>query len=149
MPSQSFIAAIFALLLHSTSAQPTLTIRGATDTYGDFTGSTSSHADGSGTYVRSDDEYRYASGDKCWTDLFYVSSSTGSTDWKRQGEIQCKGTSECEAGIDSGVQTCNEWSIGVSVGVEASIVKDLFSVSASTTVTDGWSKCENIATSKR
>lgn len=74
MHSHSIIAATLALILHSTTtvAHPTIVARGATDTYGDHTGSTSSHADGSGTYVRSDDEHRYASGDKCWTDLYYV-----------------------------------------------------------------------------
>ncbi|KAG9198542.1 hypothetical protein G6514_009844 [Epicoccum nigrum] len=148
MHPHSLLTAALALL-PPTLAHPTLASRGATDTYGDHTGSVSSHADGSGTYVRSDDEHRYASGDKCWTDLYYVSSSQGSTDWARHGEIQCAGTSECEAGIDTGIQTCNEWSISVSAGVEASILKDLFAVSVSTTVTDGWSKCENVATSKR
>ena len=148
MHSHSIIAATLTLLLHSTTAHPTNAKRGATDTYGDHTGSVSSHADGSGTYVRSDDEHRYASGDKCWTDLYYVSSSQGSTGWERQGDIDCGKTSECEAGIDTGIQTCNEWSISVSVGAELSIVKDLFSVSASTQVTDGWSKCDSITTRK-
>lgn len=148
MHSQTLLFAALALL-PPTLAHPTLTTRGATDTYGDFTGSTSTHADGSGTYVRSDDTHTYASGDKCWTDLYYVSSSNSNTEWTRQGEIQCAGTSECEAGVDSGVQTCNEWSISVSAGVEASIMKDLLSVSATTTVTEGWSKCETVATSKR
>jgi hypothetical protein len=42
------------------------------DTYGDWTGTWSSYTDGSGTYVRSDDDYRYGfagTGTHCWTDL--------------------------------------------------------------------------------
>jgi len=120
--------------------------RGATDTYGDYTGQWSSYSDGSGTYVRTDDVHRYGSGDKCWTDLFYVSSSNKQTDWKREGSIDCGSTSECEAGIDKGVETCNEWSISIEVGVEANIIKDVLSASASVTTTYGESKCESVTT---
>jgi len=41
--------------------------RGATDKFGDYSGSTSQYPDGSGTYLRTDDEHRYGGGDKCWT----------------------------------------------------------------------------------
>lgn len=37
--------------------------------FGDFTGSTSSYADGSGTYDFTQDVGTYASGVKCWTDF--------------------------------------------------------------------------------
>ena len=42
---------------------------GTTSYFGDYTGSTSSYPDGSGTYIRSEDVGTYASGIKCWTDL--------------------------------------------------------------------------------
>lgn len=42
---------------------------GTTAQLGDYTGSTSSYADGSGTYVDSKDQGTYASGVKCWTDI--------------------------------------------------------------------------------
>lgn len=42
---------------------------GTTSQLGDFTGSTSSYPDGSGTYVDSEDQGTYASGVKCWTDV--------------------------------------------------------------------------------
>jgi hypothetical protein len=113
---------------------------------GDYTGSTSSFADGSGTYVRTDDVHRYASGVKCWTDLFYVSSSYKDTDWTREGSIDCSTTSECEMGIDNGVTTCNEWSISLEVGFEASLLKEIMSVSASVTTTYGESRCESVTT---
>lgn len=148
MKSTPILAAAMAAVLPLTQAYPSTTKRGATDTYGDYTGSTSSHADGSGTYIRSDDVHRYASGDKCWTDLFYTSRSTKTTAYKREGSIDCASSSECEAGIDTGVETCTEWSITVSAGVEMNILKDILSVSASTEVTNAESKCEALTTSK-
>ena len=42
---------------------------GTTAQLGDYTGSTSSYPDGSGTYVDSKDQGTYASGVKCWTDI--------------------------------------------------------------------------------
>ena len=42
---------------------------GTTAELGDYTGDTSSYADGSGTYVDSKDQGTYASGVKCWTDI--------------------------------------------------------------------------------
>ena len=42
---------------------------GTTAQSGDYTGSTSSYPDGSGTYVDSKDQGTYASGVKCWTDI--------------------------------------------------------------------------------
>lgn len=42
---------------------------GTTAQLGDYTGSTSSYPDGSGTYVDTEDEGTYASGVKCWTDI--------------------------------------------------------------------------------
>ncbi len=53
-----------------TSAADTLFKRaGTTAQLGDYTGSTSSYPDGSGTYVDSKDQGTYASGVKCWTDI--------------------------------------------------------------------------------
>ncbi|KAL1594382.1 hypothetical protein SLS60_010142 [Paraconiothyrium brasiliense] len=126
----------------------TIKKRGPTDTYGDYTGQWSSYPDGSGSYVRTDDVHKYGgpSGDKCWTDLWYVSSSYKETDWKREGSIDCGTTSECEAGVDQGVETCNEWSISIEVGAEVSILKDIFSISSSITNTYGESKCESVTT---
>ena len=42
---------------------------GTTAELGDYTGSTSSYPDDSGTYVDSKDQGTYASGVKCWTDI--------------------------------------------------------------------------------
>ncbi|ORY11486.1 hypothetical protein BCR34DRAFT_601273 [Clohesyomyces aquaticus] len=122
------------------------TKRGATDVYGDYSGQWSSYTDGSGTYVNTKDVHRYASGDKCWTDLWYVSSSYKDTDWARQGSIDCGTTSECEMGIDKGIETCNEWSIAIEAGVEFNILKDVLSVSGSVTTTYGESRCESVTT---
>lgn len=120
--------------------------RGATDTYGDFTGQKSSYEDGSGKYVRSDDTHRYASGDKCWTDLYFVKSSWKNTNWNRASTQDCPPGATCVLGINNGVQTCQEWSISVSVGVDATIVKDVLAISGSVTNTYGESKCESVTT---
>lgn len=64
----SFTALSSAAPLEETSSN--LSRRGADfSTYGDWTGSTSSYPDGSGQYVRSDDDHHYASRVHCWTDL--------------------------------------------------------------------------------
>jgi hypothetical protein len=125
-----------------------LIVRGATDTYGDYTGSNSSYPDGSGTYLRSDDTHTYASGDKCWTDFFHISQSYKDTDWKRKATVDCSTStgSMCNSGLDDGVQTCTEWSIAVSAGASWSILKDVVSVEGSVTYTHGQSSCETVTT---
>jgi len=120
--------------------------RGATDTFGDYTGQWTQYEDGSGTYLRTEDEHRYASGVKCWTDFFYISSYFKNTDWKRGGSIDCGNSQTCDLGIDQGVQTCNSWSIAVSAGAEFTLIKDVFSVSSSVTYTHGEQKCETVST---
>ncbi|PVH95314.1 hypothetical protein DM02DRAFT_617970 [Periconia macrospinosa] len=140
---------VITALLSSVTALPSLEIvekRGATDTYGDYTGQWSTYKDGEGKYVRSDDVHRYASGDKCWTDLFYVSSEVKQTDWEKKTTIDCASTSECETGLNDGVQSCNEWSIAISVGAEVGIIKDILSVSTEITTTYGESTCEMMGT---
>ncbi|KAH7130037.1 hypothetical protein B0J11DRAFT_243061 [Dendryphion nanum] len=127
----------------STSA---ITKRGATDVFGDFTGQKSSYPDGSGKYVRSEDVHRYASRDKCWTDLFFVRNATRFIDYQRVGTIDCPTTSECEAGVDTGISTCNEISITISAGFEANILKDIISVSGGIETTTTESKCETKTT---
>lgn len=118
-----------------------------TGTFGDHTGSWSSFTDGSGTYVTSKDVYRYSSGDKCWTDLFYVSSFMTTDDWVRNGEIDCSTTSECERGVQEGVQTCATWSLEESFSAEIDLIEDFLSVGTSTTYSFGGSQCKDITTS--
>ena len=60
--------------------------RSSTDTYGYFTGQTSSYPNGSGTYVTSGDQYTYRpSGDYCWTDVVSALMSKGSTSSRYTG----------------------------------------------------------------
>lgn len=118
----------------------------ATKTFGDYSGQWSSHTDGSGTYVKTEDVWRYASGDKCWTDLFYVSSEMTTEAWVRSGSINCATSSECERGIEDGISSCYEWSLSVSISAELSLVKEFLSVGASTTVTVGSEQCKTLTT---
>jgi hypothetical protein len=148
-PSEDSVTTTGDVVYIPPQSQPSgnpLTKRGPTDVFGDFTGQWSSHTDGSGTYVRSEDTHRYSSGDKCWTDLFYVSNSFRQNDYTRAGSIDCPSTSECEAGVDTGIQTCSEFSISVSAGFEVSILKDVLGVSGSTEITNSESKCDSITT---
>ncbi|KAH6873654.1 hypothetical protein B0T10DRAFT_499733 [Thelonectria olida] len=70
--------------------------RGATDTWGDHTGFTSQHSDGEGNYIETDDVHYYASGVKCWTDVFSVNNEIDVEDWVRQApEADCTSTSVC------------------------------------------------------
>ena len=52
-----------------------------TKTYGDHPGSISQYPDGSGIFVRLDDNFTFPNGDRCWTDLYYVKSFAESTPW--------------------------------------------------------------------
>jgi hypothetical protein len=120
--------------------------RGATDEFGDYNGSKSQYPDGSGTYLRSGDVHRYASGDKCWTDMWYVTSSfVENTDWVRKGSVDCDTTSECEMGLESGVETCTNWSLAFTAGFEASI-SALVTASFSLTSSIGGEKCNTLNT---
>lgn len=145
--SHLFFATLTALLPY-TLAIPAITQRGATDTFGDYTGSISSYADGSGTYVRTQDVHRYSSGVKCWTDLFHVSTSTKDTPYTREGSIDCATSSSCTAGIDSSVQTCTEWSISVKADLQIPLLAEMVG-SVGITYSHGSSKCSSVTTSKR
>ena len=65
------IGTTIALPAETQTDPHTLAKRGPTDTYGDWTGSTSQYPDGSGTYVTSGDVFHYhgSNPQKCWTDL--------------------------------------------------------------------------------
>lgn len=120
------------------------------DTYGEYTGQWSSYPDGSGTYVRTDDVHKYGflgTGDKCWTDLFYVSSEDKTTDWKKETSLNCGSTTECVLGLDHGIDTCTAWSISVTAGAEADILKGILSVSGSVTTENSGSQCVSVTTS--
>ncbi|PVI00923.1 hypothetical protein DM02DRAFT_614071 [Periconia macrospinosa] len=124
--------------------------RGPTDYFGDFTGQKSSHPDGSGTYVKSADVFHYGKwqmyGDKCWTDLFYVSAEQKETGWEPDSSLNCATTSECQLGVDHGVQTCTESSVTFSAGVSADILKGFLGVSAGVETTNTNSKCIDVST---
>lgn len=102
-----------------------LTRRGGTTSYfGDYTGSTSSYPDGSGSYSMSEDVGTHSSGIKCWTDLvslartlfcdpyprtqwlmmfeneFYVKNSYQAQAWTLLSDnaIDCGSTSSCSSG---------------------------------------------------
>jgi hypothetical protein len=170
----SLIVAVLAMFLHSTIAYPGIgkfacevadiiipgvicehkdpvkppqDTRSPTETYGNHEGSVSHYPDGTGKFVRTDDNYDWPNGYKCWTDLYYVESVQNDTWYERQGKIDCGSKSaSCELGISNAVQTCNKWSLSVLAGAEVGIIADVFKISGSVTVTDEWSKCEQITT---
>jgi hypothetical protein len=43
-------------------------------------------------------------------------------------------------------QTCNKWSHSLLASAEVGIIADLFKISGSVTVTDEWTKCEDLTT---
>ncbi|KAL8715458.1 MAG: hypothetical protein Q9220_000792 [cf. Caloplaca sp. 1 TL-2023] len=115
---------------------------GTTSTYGDYTGSTSSYGDGSGTYVRTDDVGTYASGVKCWTDLFYVSSEYQAKSWvKNDDSIDCSTTSLCASGTISANQDCSSWNLAGTVETKFDIIKDIWSVTGQFNPGGGQSTC--------
>jgi hypothetical protein len=168
----SLIVAVLAIFLHSTTAYPGVVevlcevadiiipgleckdpvkppedTRSPTETYGNHEGSVSHYPDGTGKFVRTDDKYDWPNGYSCWTDLYYVESVQNDTWYGSKGEIDCGNkTASCELGINNGVQTCNKWSLGVLASAEVGITKDFFKISGSVTVTDEWSKCEDLTT---
>jgi hypothetical protein len=171
----SLIAATLAIFLHFTTAYPGIlevvcdaidaigkaipdipkcelpgdheNFRNVTETFGDHPDSVSSYPDGSGTFVRLADFHEWDNGDKCWTDLYYVSSSPNRTEWERQGQNDCAGNAaKCHAGIGSGVETCNEWTLGVSASLEGAIFKEILKASGSVTFTESSKKCEQFKT---
>ncbi|KAI4188748.1 MAG: hypothetical protein L6R41_001938 [Letrouitia leprolyta] len=139
-----------ALLISSALASPAKRLdarAGTTSTYGDYTGSTSSYADGSGTYVRTDDVGTYASGVKCWTDLFYVSSTYQAKAWvKNDDSIDCATTSLCVSGTISSTQHCTSWTLAGTVESKFDIIQDIWSVAGQFNPSGGASTC-NTATS--
>ncbi|KAI4116149.1 MAG: hypothetical protein LQ345_003378 [Seirophora villosa] len=145
MSYSTFLCAAAALIISTVHASPTKQLdarAGTTKIYGDYTGSTSSYADGSGTYVRSDDVGTYASGVKCWTDLFYVSSSYEAKAWVKDDEsIDCATTSVCASGQITAKQACSSWNLAGTVESNFDIIKDIWSVSASFNPGGGRSSC--------
>ncbi|KAL8847542.1 MAG: hypothetical protein Q9221_007401 [Calogaya cf. arnoldii] len=116
---------------------------GTTRKLGDYTGSTSSYADGLGTYIRSEDVGTYASGVKCWTDLFYVSSGFQAKDWvKNENSIDCAETSFCASGTITGTQSCSWWNLAGTMESQWDIIKDIWSVTGSFNPGGGQSVCE-------
>jgi len=78
--------------------------------------------------------------------MFYVTSSYNpKTTFVREGSIECGTTSECEMGVDDGVQTCTNWSVAVTVGFEAGI-PDIATASGSVTTSFGGDKCDQATT---
>ncbi|KAL8815937.1 MAG: hypothetical protein Q9223_004984 [Gallowayella weberi] len=134
-----------AITVSSTLASPVNQLdprAGTTSRLGDYSGSTSSYGDGSGTYVRTDDVGTYASGMKCWTDLFYVSSSYEAKNWvKNDNSIDCNTTSLCASGTITAQQACSWWNLAGSVETEWDIIKDIWSVTGSFNPGGGQSTC--------
>ncbi|CAL8584275.1 hypothetical protein XPA_009880 [Xanthoria parietina] len=145
MYSSSIVMAA-AIVFSSAGASPVTQLdarAGTTSKYGDYSGSTSSYGDGSGTYVRTDDVGTYASGVKCWTDLFYVSSSFQAKDWvKNENSIDCALTSFCASGTITGTQSCSWWNLAGSIESEWDIIKDIWSVTGTFNPGGGQSVCE-------
>ena len=135
------VAAILAGIPHTTTAYPGIIIGDPHKTYGKYEGSVSIHPDASGKYVSSADEH-WSFRKKCWTELWYVDSTHSSMPYEKVVEVGCAKTKGCELGATDGLESCNDWSLQVEAGAERSILKDIFSVSGSVAVTEGWSKCE-------
>lgn len=116
-----------------------------TRTYGDHPGSISQYPDGSGTFVRLDDNSTFPNGDRCWTDLYYMSSSDQKSPWERQAINHCNGnSSECRIILSEGVETCNKWSLDVEVGLEMPLLESIFDISGSVAVGAEWSRCDSL-----
>ncbi|KAF6222549.1 hypothetical protein HO173_013358 [Letharia columbiana] len=100
---------------------------GTTAQLGDYTGSTSSYPDGSGTYVDSKDQGTYASGVKCWTDIFYVTNEYQAQAWTpmKENTIDCALTSTCASSSQDAVQNCGSWSITWGNEIEVDIIEKI------------------------
>lgn len=126
---------------------------------GDWPGSSSQYADGSGVFIKS-----YDCDDQCCTDLFGISSMEVAQDWvKSNVEVDCATTQDCVSGQINATQQCTSWTLGGSFDASWTIVMDIFSVvpslqasytkqqcsSASSTTTCQWNdgKCHAIWTS--
>ncbi|KAF2999477.1 hypothetical protein E8E13_008469 [Curvularia kusanoi] len=115
-------------------------IQNPTRIYGNHEGSKSRYEDGIGTLVSTDDRFQFENKDECWTDLYWVEEVKNTTDWKLEAKNDCGGnSSECFAGIDNGVETCNEWSLGVETGAELGLKAKIFDakLTAKLTATKG------------
>lgn len=87
--------------------------------YGDWTGDTSRWTDGYGTYVDSKDIYHYASGVKCWTDLFYADSEYVADNWERTDtSLDCRSTENCQIQTAESAQHCTGYTNTVSFDTE-------------------------------
>ncbi|KAI5799910.1 hypothetical protein EDC01DRAFT_648120 [Geopyxis carbonaria] len=139
-----------ALASLSLAAPSSMVKRGDFDKYGDYTGSTSSYADGQGTYVRSDDDHRYASGVHCWTDLFYVDRFFESQNWQRDDtSIDCATTENCQSAVVQSSERCATWNLSVEVSADFSIIKDILSVGGGITTEEGGSECVTASSENR
>jgi len=143
-------AAIFANCVTAAPAYSVLDARKEDNpTYGDHTGSKSQYPDGSGKYIKSDDDHRYASGHKCWTDYFAITEKTHNRKddkWEKVGnEIHCGNESTCSMNLSKGSNKCSSSSLTITAQAGFSILKGLFDAGITVTQEYTKSQCEAVS----
>lgn len=81
------------------------------------------YSDGQGTYINSNEQHRYASGVKCWTDWFVVEQGRSYSEWfQASGKVYCTKSSMCSVSKMNGNSKCETWSIGIEAGIKNDII---------------------------